>query len=298
LLLVGACSGSSRPVPAPARDSSTAPPAPPRQRGEIAEVMVAVDEVSNQGWGSERRSIPPSALEAAARACLDQHAPMAARRDDAQWLVGLSWDHSYAHADADIVAERSLDDSAPLPDHLADCILEGVPALGDDGERLDALVAIRTAGWVAAHGAGRPVDDPARTMAFAVNGTRRSGCDVRYITHLDSDAVRAAQRCTTALAPARARAPESAWRISIAIPDPHASGPSGFGCLGGRRDEGFNASTSPLPFGDAPAGFADCMLQRLTGAAWAGITVHVEASTAGFRDAHRRYYEGSIGHGR
>lgn len=287
-----ACRGASH-------SERTQPPAP-RSPPDAAvtrddvEVVIATELVHSEGWPSERVDAVAPALEAAARACLDDEVPPAVRPDVAQWVVGVAWDHTYAHADAAIVAERSLVDSEPLPEQLGACIVGKVPSLGAEDERLDALIAIRTGGWVSAHGAAQPVDDPARSMAFQITGTTTSGCDVTYLDRIDTDVVTAARRCTASLAPVRTRDPESAWRVSVAMSD---SGDGGFGCLGGRPDEGFNGSTSPLPFGDAPDGFADCLRDALDRDAWAGVTFHVEASAAGFRARYARYYQGGLGHG-
>jgi hypothetical protein len=295
LAVIGACGGSSSPEQAqkPAAAATVAAAATPR---DVAEVVVAVEIVHGEGWASERVEGTEPALEAAARGCLDEVVPADARPDAAQWVIGIAWDHSYAHGDAAIVAERSLEDSEPLPEQLDDCLLGKVPTLGDGSDRIDALIAIRTAGWVAAHGAGRPVDDPLRSMAFDISGTRTSGCDVSYLDDVDRDVVAAARRCTASLSPVRARDPEAAWRISVAMSDASDSG-SGFGCFGGRPDEGFNGSTAPLPFGDAPAGFADCLRDALGSDEWPGVTFHVEAAAAGFRARYARYYEGGLGHG-
>ncbi len=294
LVASSACSSPPRRDDTPARADDAPVAVATDQARDVGAVVVAADYVVESQYVHERRRLDDAGIEAAARACLDQHVPVASRPDAGQWVIGVTWSPSSARATPQLVTQRSLTDSAPVPEALAECVATTAPLADLDMGRVEALIAIRTHGWLATHDAATPLDDPERVWVISIwrRTARGDGSSARLTD--DGDVRRVAEACADEVLPVRTRTTPTGFGILHTWHNPDGEG-GGF-AFGGPRD---SANPQNLPYDPTPAGFEECIQRALPAPSYVdkhviSIKTNIEVATRAWIDEHKY---GLLGHG-
>jgi hypothetical protein len=292
-----ACSSPPRRDAAPTRTDDAPAPVASEHPRDVGAVVVAADFIVESQYIHERHRLDDAAIGAAARACLDQHVPVASRPDAGQWVIGVTWSPSSARVTPELVAQRSLVGSEPVPEALASCVAETSPQAAIDMGRVEALIAIRTRGWLAHHDeAATPLDDPERAWVISIWRRAEHGDgSTRDLDDEEADVRRVARACADEVLPVRARTEPIGWGILHTWRNP--DGTSSGGGFGASRD---SANPQNLPYHATPAGFEDCVQRSLptprhVDGQVVAIKTNIEVATRAWIDANKY---GVLGHGK